>query len=225
MPKTAAPLATLDIPTVETAAPAAPVDMTAEAAVTVTTEIRDAGAAMVNNRKALAAAVEKARQGNAHKALGFASWTAYVADVFAKENMPRMTVADREYLAGFMAGEGMSSRAVALVLGVSQSTATRMVKASDVEKPATVTGLDGVEQPTAPSEPTEVEVKASTPAVATLVNRFGKAAAALADSDTTGLTLAECDEILAALADHSNAVKRFAASVTLTRKSAPVDSE
>jgi transposase len=120
-------------------------NMTREQAETVTREIREQGKALTTARTKFASAVKRAKQGNAHAALGFKSWTAYVADTF--ENLPGLGKADHEYLTAYMAGEGMSSRAVARVLGVSQSTAARMIRQAEekgeVSADREVEGTDG----------------------------------------------------------------------------------
>lgn len=119
--------------------------MTREQAEQVTTDIREAGKSLATARTKFASAVKRAKDGDAHTALGFKSWPEYVATVFA--DMPGLAKGDREYLTGFMAGEGMSSRAVARVLGVSQATASRMIRAledkGEVESDREVTGTDG----------------------------------------------------------------------------------
>lgn len=122
--------------------------MTREQAEQVTDDIRKAGKALATARTKFASAVKAAKDGNAHTALGFKSWPEYVATVFA--DMPGLSKGDREYLTGFMAGEGMSTRAIARVLGVSQPTAHRMVKAleerGEVEADRETTGTDGKSQ-------------------------------------------------------------------------------
>jgi transposase len=122
--------------------------MTTEAAEAVTTEIREAGKALVANRTKFAAAVKRAKDGQAHVGMGLPSWSEYVATVFA--DMPGLGKADTEYLTAFMAGEGMSSRAVARVLGVSQSTANRLIAKAEakgeVSADRKVEGTDGKAQ-------------------------------------------------------------------------------
>jgi transposase len=123
-------------------------NMSREAAETVTREIVESGASLAKFRTSFASAIKRAKDGNAHAALGFKSWTDYAADTFA--NMPNLGKGDREYLTAFMAGEGMSSRAVARVLGVSQSTAARMIRQAEesgtVAADREVTGKDGKSQ-------------------------------------------------------------------------------
>jgi hypothetical protein len=123
-------------------------NMTREAAETVTSDIREAGKTLATARTKFASAVKRAKDGNAHKSLGFKSWAEYVATVF--ENLPGLGKADTEYLTAFMAGEGMSSRAVARVLGVSQSTAARAIRQAEekgeVSEDRKVAGTDGKTQ-------------------------------------------------------------------------------
>jgi hypothetical protein len=64
--------------------------------------------------------VEQAKAGEIHKALGYPSWTAYVADVFTVQ--VRLDRGQRRELVGYLSGEGMSQRAIADVIGVDQKT-------------------------------------------------------------------------------------------------------
>jgi hypothetical protein len=224
----------------------APVALTTEAAESITEAIRKAGANVATARKALAKAIAEAKAGDVATVLGFASWTAYVAHVFSEEAMPRMGKADREYLAGFMAGEGMSSRAVASVLGVSQATASRMIRATrpEGEDTYTVAGTDGKAytvavkakaDPKASRESGEGEGESEddgnetpTPKADPITSglaKMRKGARLLTEADTSAMTVAEIDAALAALAEISGDFKRFAASLALSRESAAVDAE
>ncbi len=71
--------------------------------------------------------VQEARAGQAHVALGYASWTAYLADVFGEEPL-RLPRDQRQELVGYLAGEGMSTRAIAPIVGISQSAVDRDVQ-------------------------------------------------------------------------------------------------
>ena len=120
--------------------------------------------------------VQQAKDGNAHVALGYASWTAYLADVLGKQPI-RLDAPERRELVAYLSGEGMSTRAIAPIVGVSvgQTHADRVagvqalntsvdretgeITETTVPTPAaawagTVTGLDGktYERP-APSAP------------------------------------------------------------------------
>jgi len=72
--------------------------------------------------------VEQARDGNAHLALGYASWTAYLSDTLGSEPL-RLPRDQRQELVGYLAGEGMSTRAIAPVVGVTHETVAQDLKA------------------------------------------------------------------------------------------------
>lgn len=68
--------------------------------------------------------VDEAQHGQAHLALGYASWTAYLSDVLGDEPL-RLARDQRQELVGYLAGEGMSTRAIAPIVGVSQKTVVK----------------------------------------------------------------------------------------------------
>lgn len=68
--------------------------------------------------------VAEAKDGNAHLALGYASWTAYLAEVLGEEPL-RLARDQRQELVGYLAGEGMSARAIAPIVGVDRKTVDR----------------------------------------------------------------------------------------------------
>jgi len=72
--------------------------------------------------------VAEAKAGNAHVALGYASWTAYLAATLGKEPM-QMGRAERVELVGYLAGEGMSTRAIAPIVGAHHDTVATDLKA------------------------------------------------------------------------------------------------
>lgn len=79
--------------------------------------------------------VAEAKAGNAHVALGYPSWTAYLADVLGKEPL-RLERAARQELVGYLSGEGMSTRAIAPIVGASVATVKRDVSGGSSEPPA-----------------------------------------------------------------------------------------
>lgn len=105
--------------------------------------------------------LDEAKAGRIHEALGFASWTAYVADSLG--GTLQLSGAARQAMVELMAGEGMSVRAIASATGVSKSTVsndlaqvsnhwTPQMDSDDSgvqpldtssEKPDVVTGIDG----------------------------------------------------------------------------------
>lgn len=122
--------------------------------------------------------IEEARAGSAHVTLGYASWTAYLAAVLGEEPL-RLPRDQRQEIVGYLAGEGLSTRAIASVVGVSvgQTHADRVaagvqqLNTSQPERIDRETGEVLPRTPTteleAPSTPTEVlsagRVGAATP--------------------------------------------------------------
>lgn len=82
-----------------------------------------------NNLAKLHGLVEEAKHGEIHKALGFASWTAYLADAFQVQI--RIDRHKRRELVGYLSGEGMSQRAIASVVGVDQKTVSNDLRAGE----------------------------------------------------------------------------------------------
>jgi len=72
--------------------------------------------------------VDEARASNAWQVLGFASWTAYLADALGSEPM-RLGRDERRELVDYLAGEGMSTRAIAPIVGVHHDTVATDLKA------------------------------------------------------------------------------------------------
>ena len=69
----------------------------------------------------LHALVDEAKRGNAHVALGYRSWTEYLADTLGKQPL-RLDRDERREVVGYLSGEGMSTRAIAPIVGVSNKT-------------------------------------------------------------------------------------------------------
>lgn len=68
--------------------------------------------------------LEEAKEGHVHVALGYQSWPAYIADVMGEEPL-RLSRDDRREIVGYLTGEGMSTRAIGSVLGVSHQQVKR----------------------------------------------------------------------------------------------------
>lgn len=68
--------------------------------------------------------VDEAKASNAWQVLGFPSWTAYLVDTLASEPM-RLDRAERQTLVEYLSGEGLSTRAIAPIVGVDQKTVVR----------------------------------------------------------------------------------------------------
>ncbi len=83
---------------------------------------------IADNTEAVIPMIEEARTGGAHEALGFPSWTAYVSDKFGGA-LARLGKADRLPFVELMADQGLSTRAIATVVGVSKDTVSRDLRA------------------------------------------------------------------------------------------------
>lgn len=62
--------------------------------------------------------VQEAKDGNAHEALGYPSWTAYLAETLGDEPM-RLARDERQEMVKVLSAEGMSTRAIAPIVGTS----------------------------------------------------------------------------------------------------------
>ena len=132
--------------------------MDADAARRLTERIRIAATNYTEAKAKVLALVDEAKAGAAHIALGYKSWTAYLSDVLSDEPL-RLARDDRRELVTRLADEGMSTRAIAPIVGADHVTVSRDIAASTVanetvdEKLApvvrTTTGLDGRERTSA----------------------------------------------------------------------------
>lgn len=122
--------------------------------------------AINDNLAKLQALVDEAKRGDIHAALGYPSWTAYLADVFTVQ--ARLDRDQRRELVGYLSGEGMSNRAIADLVGVDEGTVRNDQKAraefSARDPHRVVTDTLGRQQPAskpprpqAETEPTDAE--------------------------------------------------------------------
>jgi hypothetical protein len=147
--------------------------------------------------------VEEVKSGQIHLALGFPSWTAYVADVFT---VPvRLGREQRTELVEYLSGEGMSQRAIANVVGTSVGTVNNDLSqvfnsehlpdpelAVDEHRPTT--GLDGKLYPPKPSapqpdvapKPRRKPITDEAHAISLDLGRINKRLAKLVDDDRFG---------------------------------------
>jgi hypothetical protein len=94
----------------------------------LTQRIKLTAGAIRDNLWKLRNLVEEAKQSNAWQILGFASWTAYLADTLADEPM-RLGREERQELVGYLSGEGLSTRAIAPIVGASHMQVKRDIDA------------------------------------------------------------------------------------------------
>lgn len=111
----------------------------------LTERIRVTAHTYAEAREKLIGYVEEAKAGNAHLALGYRSWTEYLSEVLGEEPM-RLARDERREVVQLLSSEGMSTRAIAPIVGVSRE-AVRLDMAGDKKLPP----------PTAPSAPSPDE--------------------------------------------------------------------
>ena len=139
-----------------TVAPAVAVMTTAEAE-RITNRITLLAGTIREGVEKLGALVAEAKAGNAHVALGYASWTAYLADTLGQTPL-RLDAPERREVVALLTAEGMSTRAIAPIVGASHMSEARDLagvtdvtpapavvdrETGEITEPAPVTGLDG----------------------------------------------------------------------------------
>lgn len=87
----------------------------------LTERIRLVAKNVADNVEKLRDLVSEARESDVHQVLGYASWTAYLKDVFGDEPL-RLARDVRQELVAELSAQGMSARAIAPIVGVSAST-------------------------------------------------------------------------------------------------------
>jgi len=88
----------------------------------------------------IGALVDEAKASNDHEALGYASWTAYLADTLGAEPL-RLDRNKRREVVALLSGEGMSTRAIAPIVGAGLATVHRDRVATGVPDGTPVRGL------------------------------------------------------------------------------------
>ncbi len=86
----------------------------------------------LDQRDKLVSMVTEAREGDAHLALGYRSWTAYVSEQFG-DLLPRLARTERLPFVELMAEEGMSTRAIAAVVHTSHQTVANDLNSAGVK--------------------------------------------------------------------------------------------
>jgi hypothetical protein len=123
--------------------------------------------------------IAEAKTREIHKDLGFKSWPDYIADVAREMPNVARSVEERRQVVGLLAGEGMSQRAIADAVGVSQKTVDRDLDqvshddspctptdfgdSAPVTTPDTVTGRDGKQYPAKPKREPKPKPKPDAP--------------------------------------------------------------
>jgi hypothetical protein len=90
-----------------------------DAATRLDKRIRLMASTVRENLTKIATLVEEAKAGEIHVALGFSSWTAYLADALGSQI--ELSTESRRSVVELLAGEGMSNRAIATAVGVTDN--------------------------------------------------------------------------------------------------------
>lgn len=152
--------------------PVAPGPLSEQDAQVLTERIRQTARDVADRVTRLLQLVEQALAGEAWVALGYASWTAYLADTLEPMRLP---LEERREVVGWLTGRGMSTRAIAPIVSVDQKTVSndrRAIAAATAGEedsspaPIVVTGVDGKTYTTtqAPSRHLAVVPAAEAPA-------------------------------------------------------------
>ena len=127
--------------------------MTVDRARHLTERIRLVAHTYAEAREKLIRLVAEAKDGNAHFALGYASWTAYLSEVLGDEPL-RLARDDRREVVALLRSEGMSTRAIAPIVGASKDTVHRDLSTvsdetvdTEIVTSGTVVSLDGRQRP------------------------------------------------------------------------------
>lgn len=99
--------------------------MSRESAERLTERIRYTAMSVRDGVQNLQRLVTEAQDGQAHLALGYPSWTAYIAEVMGDEPLQLRGREERREVVSWLAGQGMSTRAIAPVVGASKDTVHR----------------------------------------------------------------------------------------------------
>lgn len=100
----------------------------------LTERIRLVASNVAENVEKLRQLVAEARDGNVHEVLGYPSWTAYLKEVFGDEPL-RLARDVRQELVAELSAQGMSTRAIAPVVGVAHKTIARDLSAVSNDTP------------------------------------------------------------------------------------------
>lgn len=101
----------------------------------ITERIRYTAMAARDSIEKLQRLVSEAQQGQAHIALGYRSWTEYLSEVMG-ENPMRLERDQRRDVVAWLAGEGMSTRAIAPIVGANFNTVARDLRGVSNDTPA-----------------------------------------------------------------------------------------
>lgn len=107
----------------------------------LTERIRLVAVTVSDNLDKLKSLVVEAREGNVHIVLGYASWTAYLADVLGQTPL-RLERDVRQELVAELNAQGMSTRAIAPIVGVSHQSVANDLEGVKKLTPEVEAGID-----------------------------------------------------------------------------------
>lgn len=112
----------------------------------LTERIRLTATTFIETKEKLTQLIREAQQGKAHEALGYRSWTEYVSQVFSDTPLMRLSRDERKELVGELASQGMSTRAIAPVVGANFNTVARDIRSvsNDTDEIRKVQSNDGI---------------------------------------------------------------------------------
>lgn len=119
--------------------------MSEREATQLTEKIRITAHNYADARQKLTEYVAEAKAGSAHLALLYKSWTAYLSDVLGEEPM-RLARGERQEMVQMLSAEGMSTRAIAPIVGATKSQVARDLGSAPngTDEPRTVESMDGI---------------------------------------------------------------------------------
>ena len=122
--------------------------MTRDEAERLTERIRLTATTYMEAKEKLVGLIRQAREGGAHEALGFKSWTAYAEAVCSDTPLMQLTRDQRRELVSELSDEGMSTRAIAPIVGASHMTVKNDLDSgvknfTPDASPRQITGRDG----------------------------------------------------------------------------------
>lgn len=110
----------------------------------LTERIRIAAVNYSEAKEKLMTLVKQAKEHAVHLTLGYSSWTAYLSEVLGEEPM-QLARGERQEMVQMLSAEGMSTRAIAPIVGISQPQVVADMRSGDQSliTSAPVQGLDG----------------------------------------------------------------------------------
>lgn len=131
--------------------------MSRESAERLTERIRMVATTFMETRDKLSTLIHEAQEGRAHEALGFRSWTEYIAAVCSETPLMRLSRDERRVIVSDLAEQGMSTRAIAPVVGANQATVVRDLGARDANASPAEAPAEPSFDPTPSWDPVDTE--------------------------------------------------------------------